>query len=136
MKNKKYLLLYYFSFVITILFTGFATYKNLELLEIGDIGFISILSNMMQNIIFLINMVLVIVFTVLLLRKRKLVVDSLWLPIMYVCFFTIVLILSFLFNNKVMISYLHFEYYAFFINIGYLLLNGYSLLLIKYKIYE
>ena len=133
MKNKKFLLLYYLSFVITILFTGFATYKNLELLEIGDIGFVSILSDMMQNIIFLINMVLVIVFTVLLLRKRKIVVDSLWLPIIYVCFFTIVLVMCLLFNNKVVIPYLHLGYYTSFINVGYLFLNGYSLLLIKYK---
>ena len=133
MKNKKYLVLYYFSFIVTILFTGFSTYKSMELLEIGDINFTSLLSNMTGNILLFINIVLVIIFTVLIICKRKLVIDSLLLPIIYISFFTIVVLLSFLFNNKVMVSYLHFEYYAFFINIGYLILNCYSLLLIKYK---
>ena len=132
MKNKKYLVLYYFSFIVTILFTGFSIYKSMELLEIGDINFTSLLSNMTGNILLFVNIVLVIIFTILIIRKRKLVIDSLLLPIIYISFFTIVVLLSFLFNNKVMVSYLHFEYYAFFINIGYLILNCYSLLLIKF----
>ena len=133
MKNKKYLVLYYFSFIITVLFIGFSTYKAMKLLEIGDISFTSLLSNMAGNILLFINTVLVIAFTIIIIRKRKLVIDSLLLPIIYVSFCIAIIALCFLFNNKVMVSYLHFEYYAFFINIGYLILNVYSLLLIKYK---
>lgn len=131
--KKKYLLLYYLSFVITLLFIVFATYKNIGLFEISDTNFSSVLSEMRQNIVLLVNMVLVIVFTILILRKRKLMIDNIWLPVIYISFLAFVLIMCFLFNNKVMVLYLHFEYYAFFINIGYLLLNCYSLLLIKYK---
>ena len=131
--KKKYLLLYYLSFIITLLFIGFATYKNLGLFAMNDISFSSVLSEMIQIIILLINIVLVIVFTVLILRNKKLEIDNIWLPIIYISFLVLVLIMCFLFNNKVMVSYLHFEYYALFINIGYLLLNCYSLLLIKYK---
>ena len=133
MKNRKYLLLYYLSFFITIIFTGIATYKNMELLEIGDINFTSLLANMTGNALLFLNVVLVVVFTSLIIKKRKLVIDNLLLPIIYVCFCAFIVILCFLFNNKVMVPYLHFEYYAFFINIGYLFLNCYSLLLIKYK---
>ena len=133
MRNKKYLLLYYLSFVITIIFTGLATYKKLGFLEIDNPSFTSLLSEMINNIVFLVNLILIIVFTIILLRKKKLEVDSVWLPIIYISFFTIVLIICYLFNNKVMVSYLHFEYYAIFINIGYMFLNCYSLLLIKYK---
>ena len=133
MKNRKYLLLYYLSFFITIIFTGIATYKNMELLEIGDINFTSLLANMTGNALLFLNVVLVVVFTSLIIKKRKLVIDNLLLPIIHVCFCIFIVILCFLFNNKVMVPYLHFEYYAFFINIGYLFLNCYSLLLIKYK---
>ena len=63
--NEKYLVLYYFSFIVTILFIGFSTYKSMELLEIGDINFTSLLSNMTGNILLFINIVLVIIFTIL-----------------------------------------------------------------------
>ena len=55
------------------------------------------------------------------------------LPITYIIFTIIVLIICILFNNKLVIPYIHYSYYLKFILINYILLNTYSLLSIKYK---
>lgn len=133
MKNKKYLVLYYFSFVITILFMGYASYKYLKIISIGDIGFSEIISHIFDGVIGIINIIMVVIFTILVLKRKKIKVDNNLFPIAYICFFTIVVALCFIFNNKVMVPYMHFNYYLFFINIGYLLLNIYSLLLVNKK---
>ena len=133
MKNKMYLVLYYVSFLVTTLFLGFSIYKSTGLLEYYDGSFSDVLSKILSNVFGVINLVLVIIFTILILKKKKFNVQNILFPFFYLCFFTIIAVMCFLFNNKVMVSYIHFEYYSFFINIGYLLLNCYSLLLIKYK---
>jgi len=133
MKKNKYLILYYISFVITIAFSVFSTYKYHALYGIGEEINTGLITNILENIFVVINLILVIAFTILIIKKKKIVVDSLMLPISYICFFIIVMILCFLFNNKVMVPYIHFEYYLFFINTGLLFLNSYSLFLINYK---
>ena len=130
MKTNKYIVLYYLSFVITMAFVIFSSYKYLEILSLNGN---TLLSEMSNNILGIINLILVIVFTILLIKKKKIQVESMLFPYVYLAFFVIVLSLCFLFNSKVMISYMHFEYYTFFIGIGYLLFNIYSLLLIKIK---
>ena len=133
MKSKKYVLLYYFSFVVTYIFMGFACYKYMAQISIGDNNFTMILSDMLENIFSIINLTLVIIFTVLLLKKKKMQDESVLFPIVYLSFFAIVVVFSFLFNNKVLVPYMHFEYYSYFISIGYLFFNIYSLLLFKEK---
>ena len=134
MKEKKYLVLYYISFVITLIFTIYSSLKSLNLYSISEENntFKELSSSIFGSALFVINLILVIVFTIL-IWKKKIKVDNIILPIIYIVFFTIVVILTLLFNNKVLISYMHFDYYLFFINTGYVLLNIYSLCLINCK---
>jgi hypothetical protein len=131
MKEKKYLVLYYISFVITLAFSIYSTYKTRNLYSIGDDA--NIVSNLLGNVLVFINFVLVIIFTILILKKKKIKVDNIILPVCYILFSIIVVVLCLLFNDKVIIPYMHFEYYLFFINIGFLFVNSYSLFLINYK---
>ena len=124
---KKYLMMYYFSFLITITLVIYTNYKALNLLNVGKIN----ISNDFSNCIFLIDFIMVIIFTVLIFKKKKISVNNTLLPVVYICFFIVVLILCFLFNSKVIIPYMHFGYYLIFINIGLLFLNIYSFALIK-----
>ena len=128
-----YLILYYVSFLVTIVFVGFTIYKSTGLLSYFDGSFSETISRDFSNIFYVIIILLVIIFTILILKKKKIQVSSIVLPIIYLCFFAGLVILCFLFNNKVMVRYVHFEYYSIFVCIGYLFLNVYSLLLIKYK---
>ena len=133
MTNKKYIILYYLSFIITLSFMVFSSYKYSELVSLGEYSLSEVFFDLKDNILGIINIILVIVFTVLLLKKKKLQKENILFPIAYICFFTIVVVLCYLFNNKVIIPYMHFSYYLFFINVGYFFLNGYSLLTIKYR---
>ena len=129
MKNKKYLVLYYVSFVVTLLFLIFSCIKYQKMV-FADNGLIE---EMFENVLGIVNIVLVILFSVLLFRKKNIQGEKVLFPIIYLCFLAIVVVMCFLFNNKVMVPYMHFEYYLFYVNIGFLFLNVYSLLLIKYK---
>ena len=133
MKNKMYLILYYISFIVTVLFLGFAIYKSNGLLSYSDGSLSDLLSISLLSVLGIINILLVIIFTVLNLKKNKINPQNILYPIFYLCFFTIIVIMCFLFNNKVMVRYIHFDYYSVFICIGYLFLNIYTLLLIKNK---
>ena len=134
MKEKKYLVLYYISFVITLIFIGYSTSKTLNLYSIDEVSssFREIMSSMFGNALVIINLVLVAIFTIF-VWKKKIKIDSIALPVMYIAFFAIVVVLCFLFNIKVIVPFIHFDYYLSFINIGYLLLNVYSLFLVNYK---
>jgi len=134
MKEKKYLVLYYVSFFMTLIFTVYSCIKTHSLYELEGINtFGGIISGVLENTLAVINIIIVIIFTVLFLKSKKIAVDSLIHPTIYLIFLFVMVVLCFLFNNKVIISYMHFDYYLFFINIGYLFLNVYSLLIIKYK---
>ena len=133
MKNKIYLVLYYVSFLVTTLFLGFSIYKSTGLLEYFEGSFSDIMSRIISNVFSVINLVLVIIFTFLILRKKKFNAQNSIFPILYLAFFTIIVIICFLFNNKVMVTYVHFSYYSVFVCVGYLILNVYTFLLIKYK---
>ena len=129
MDNKKYVVLYYISFVLTLAFAIFSSLKYSEIVSINSDT--SWISNLSENILGIINLVLVIIFTAMLIRKKKIEKETVLFPVIYLCYFLIVVVLCFLFNSKVIISYMHFEYYLLFINVGYLFLNGYSLLSLK-----
>ena len=133
MKNKMYLILYYVSFLIMILFLGFSIYKSNGLLTYFESNFSNILSSILSNVLGVINVLLVIIFTILILKKKNFNVQKSIYPIFYLCFLTIIIVMCFLFNNKVMKEYIHFNYYSVFVCIGYLFLNVYSLFLVNYK---
>ena len=135
MKTKVYLVLYYLSFIITILALGYAAYYYVPLFELGEkLSFIdNFISYFINNllIVSIINLMLIIVFTVLLLKKEKIVVDSLVFPISYILFLVGIMIICYLFNNKVALEYMHYGYYQKFIMIDYIMLNVYSLFLFE-----
>lgn len=116
MKTKKYLILYYICFLSTLLFSILTT-------SIFNIS----------TLLLTINILISFIFTYLIIKYKKLQIKNLLFPISYIIFFIIILILCFLFNNKVLIEYIHFQYYQLFILINFLLLNIYSVLSIKTK---
>ena len=129
MKEKMYVVLYYLAFVITFLFVGYASYIN-------NSGLNYVAMDLVRNVLLIVNLLLVIVFTVLLLKKKKVNEVSIVFPIVYLCFFIVIVVLCFMFNNKLIVYnmlYMQFPYYGFFINLGFLFLNIYSLLSLQYR---
>ncbi len=121
MNNKKiYVLLYYVSVLLSI----FVCIIPKLLLTNGN--YYIHLSELSHIIIF-INILLIIVFTIFMLKKNLEHVNILF-PIIYIVFTVIVLIMCVLFNNKIVIPYIHYSYYIQFILINYTLLNLYSIL--------
>lgn len=136
MKTKNYLIIYYICFIITILIIGFSNYNFISITTMSPDGKYvpSILECIMSGgLLYYLCVCLVLIFTFLIIKKKKLNVKNLLLPVAYIIFTIIILIISFLFNNKVIFPYIHFNYYVQFILIGYLLLNIYSILSIKFK---
>lgn len=112
---KRFKTLYYISFLITLLFILIFSIKMDELLILT------------VNPLFIINLVLVIMFTIL-NRKFKLKKQNKLCPIIYIVFLGIVVTLSFIINPLLMLQNVHYMYYFNFVLVGYLLLNIYSLL--------
>ena len=129
MYNKKlYIGLYYLSFIGTIilclfLVNGPITYYNYEFdLVVGP-----------PILILMLNILLTIAFTILLIVRKKLSKVNILFPIINIVFTLVVLLICYLFNNRVLIPYMHYSYYINFIIIDNLLLNIYSLLSIEKK---
>jgi len=116
MKTKNYLILYYICFIATILFS-----------------IITSLCFNMSSVLLIINVILGIIFTGLIIKIKKINVNSLIFPISYIIFFIVVVGLCILFNTKVLVQFVHFGYYQFFILINFLLLNVYSILCVNLK---
>lgn len=139
MKNKSYLWLYYICFVLTLLIIGVGSIKftptltlseNVNLFD-GLIDYIN--ASYSISLLSLINFAFFLIFIILIIKKRKLNVNSLIFPVSYIIFFLVLNIICFLFNNKVIMPYIHFGYYQTFILIDYLFLNIYSLLCLTKK---
>jgi len=133
MKTKSYLCLYYICFILTFLIIGFASLYSSFGIYLSDDAYllekiVDYISDAKLFILVILNLILFIIFTILIIKKRKLNIKSLIFPISYIIFLGIVFGLSLLFNNKVVVPYIHFAYYQTFILIDYLLLNIYSLL--------
>ena len=126
MNSKKlYSILYYISLLLSISFyviTKVQVSNNLLYISLSELS----------HIIILINVILVTIFT-LLLMKRSLEKVNILFPITYILFTIIVLTVCILFNNRLIIPYIHYSYYIQFILINYLLLNVYSVLSFKNK---
>lgn len=130
---KKYLSLYYVCTFVTLIFSLFIAFSfSPRLYQIGNNGVGFIINSKLLIAMLIINAILVITFTLLVI-KNKTLCSSLMLPIIYIVFFVLVVSLCFLFNRKVLIPYIHFEYYETIILINYFLLNVYSILCIKCK---
>ena len=118
-KSLIFKILYYVSFILTTIIWLYIS----RLIDKFDLD-IKTFSNSLLGII---NLVLIIIFSIKLL-KHKLEKVNILFPIIYLIFSIIVMIISFIMNNKLVIPYIHFNYYVSFILFNYFLLNVYSVL--------
>lgn len=119
--TQTYKILYYISFILTLYLAIFNTYifrTNAEL----DLNF--------GPTIILLGIPCLILFSIFnfQLIRRKLNRINIIAPICYITFFIISTIIMFIYNNILIIPYIHLEYYTFLILFAYLLLNIYSIL--------
>lgn len=118
-KSLIFKILYYVSFILTTIIWLYIS----RLIDKYDLD-IKTFSNTLLGII---NLVLIIIFSIKLL-KYKLEKVNILFPIIYLIFSIIVMIISFIMNNKLVIPYIHFNYYVSFVLFNYFLLNAYSVL--------
>ena len=117
MKSPKvYKTLYYISLIFTMML-------SLVIIHLKELMLIS-------NGLFGINIILVIIFSLSLTNKKLNNVNNLF-PILYLTFLAIIMIETILYNPKLIIPYIHFDYFITFILFDYLLLNIYSFLSLK-----
>jgi len=72
-----------------------------------------------------INFLLILFFSIKSF-KYKLKNINVMFPLIHLIFSALVILLTFIMNDKLIIPYIHFDYYETFILINYLLLNIYS----------
>lgn len=123
-KSMLYKILYYVSFVFTLGLTFFLTRLNEDLYFNRATNY--------QLLMIVVNVVLVIIFSVKLI-KNKLDNVNIVFPINYLIFSILVILIAFLMNSKLILTYAQFGYYINFILFGYLLLNIYSVLCFEKK---
>lgn len=137
MKTRTYLILYYLSLILTILAIGYAAYYYIPLFQLGESpGIIESTGSYLINnllIVSIINFLLIIIFTILLVKKKNIVVNNLLLPVSYILFLIVIMIICHLFNDKVILGYIHYGYYQKFILIDYIIFNVYSILLFDFR---
>lgn len=121
-KPLAYKILYYICFILTtFIWISVSSLVN----EIGVI-----LGTGRNTILGLINLILIIIFSIKLF-KHKLDKINILFPIIYLLFLIIVVVVAILMNDKLIIPYIHYSYYISYILINYLLLNIYSVLSFK-----
>lgn len=127
-KNTIYIVLYYISFIVSLSLI-FLPNLLLNKFVLGEGITEYLVSNTFISIILEgINIILVILFTIKILQKQKVLNVNIMFPIIYMAFTFIILLGCILFNHRLVIPNIHFTYYIVFILINYLLLNIYSIL--------
>lgn len=119
-KHKIYKILYYICLVLTAI--PFIITARIEL-TIGTT---------INNILGIINLLLIIIFTIKLI-KYKLKNINILFPIIYLLLLIFIILLSAIVNTKLIIPYLFFNYYFNFILFNYVLLNIYSIISLTKK---
>lgn len=128
-KEKSYIYLYYLCFILSII---------IYIIPYQFIGIFSpsasnlTIRSLFNTVVLLINLILVILFSVY-LKKKKFTPGNIIMPITYIVFWIVIITVCFLFNSRLVIPNLQFVYYAKYIYIGYLILNVYSMLCFKNK---
>lgn len=127
-KNTIYIVLYYISFIISL---SLIFLPNLLLNKFGlgeEITEYLVSNTFISIMLEGINIIIVILFTIKILQKQKVLNVNIMFPIIYMVFVFIILLGCNLFNSRLVIPNIHFTYYIVFILINYLLLNIYSVL--------
>lgn len=128
-KEKTYIYLYYLCFILSIIIY-MIPYQFIVIFS-PDTSNLTIRS-LFNTVVLLINLILVILFSVY-LKKKKFTPGNIVMPITYIVFWIVIITVCFLFNSRLVIPNLQFVYYAKYIYIGYLILNVYSILCFKNK---
>ena len=124
--NKKYIVLYYASFLVTFCAFIFLTNSiTVFSLEPFPYGFYTL------SLIF--NLAFVVLFSIFLFMKKILFKVNLLFPVLYLLFFGFVLFFSIIYENRLLLPVVHYQYYFMFVLGDYLLLNVYSILSFKKK---
>lgn len=126
MKDKLYIILYYLAFVITL---GLVVIYSSTLIDFYGEG----INFLPYALLIFVNSILIIVFTVRLIRNKKMEKTFIAFPISYILFVVILYLIGMIFDKKMIIPMIEYNYFNLFIMIDYLLLNVYSLLSIKKK---
>lgn len=128
-KEKTYIYLYYLCFILSIIIY-IIPYQFIVIFS-PDTSNLTIRS-LFNTVVLLINLNLVILFSVY-LKKKKFTPGNIIMPITYIVFWIVIITVCFLFNSRLVIPNLQFNYYTKYIYIGYLILNVYSILCFKNK---
>ncbi len=128
-KEKTYIYLYYLCFILSIIIY-IIPYQFIVIFS-PDTSNLTIRS-LFNTVVLLINLILVILFSVY-LKKKKFTHGNIIMPITYIVFWIVIITVCFLFNSRLVIPNLQFNYYTKYIYIGYLILNVYSILCFKNK---
>lgn len=124
--NKKYIALYYASFLVTICAFVFLTNGiTVFSLEPFPYGF--------YVLALAINLAFVVLFSIFLFMKKILFKVNLLFPVLYLLFFGFVLFFSIIYEDRLLLPVVHYQYYYMFVLGDYLLLNIYSILSFKKK---
>lgn len=128
-KEKTYIYLYYLCFILSLIIY-IIPYQFIVIFS-PDTSNLTIRS-LFNTVVLLINLILVILFSVY-LKKKKFTPGNIIMPITYIVFWIVIITVCFLFNSRLVIPNLQFNYYTKYIYIGYLILNVYSILCFKNK---
>lgn len=122
MKNN-YILLYYFSFILTLLgqIITFPIGDNLD-----DSNFIAI-------ILIIITVTCALTFKILLSKYKKLEKATIYFPISYVIFAIIIYSISHCYDKILIIPTIQYTYFSELLIIPFVLLSLYSILSINYQ---
>lgn len=125
--SKKYIILYYISFLVTV-------FVSLFLDSTITIFSANIFMSGLIILSLIINLVLVVLFSIFIFMKRKLMKTNLLFPITYLLFLVFVLLFSVIYDDRLILSVIHYHYYFMFVLVDYLLFNIYSVLSFKKKV--
>lgn len=118
-KSIVFKILYYICFIFSVI---------VFISALNSVNIFGVVMETATNVILaLINLILVIVFSIKVI-KNKLDNINILFPILYLIFSVVIIVLVLLMNNKLMIPYIHYGYYLSFILFNYLLLNIYCAL--------
>ncbi len=121
MKDKLYIILYYLAFVITL---GLVVIYSSTLVDFYGEG----INFLPYALLIFINIIIVVVFTIMLIKNKKMDKTLIAFPISYILFVVILYLIGMIFDKKMVIPMIEYNYFNLFIMIDYLLLNMYSLL--------
>lgn len=120
MKTKRYLLFYYLGLIII----GVLFFLKNHGVYYTEYGYFYLM---------IINALIVLINTIALIKKKKFEISNELLPLSFVVFSIIIVIGVYLFNDRVILPYIHFGYYLGLLVYGYTFVNIYTILNIKFK---